>query len=144
MALPLAPGEFRKHGMGFVHQHLGLIPSLTVLENLFLGRLAERERWAINWGAERARARGAFRQFRHRLDPDGRLRDIPPVERALLAIVRAIEEMTRRGERRAGLLVLDEPTPFPPERGVDRLFGWCGASSAKARASSSFRTTSTR
>jgi ABC-type glutathione transport system ATPase component len=43
VALPLAPREFRKHCMSFVHQHLGLIPSLTVLENLFLGRFAERE-----------------------------------------------------------------------------------------------------
>ena len=39
--------------MSFVHQHLGLIPSLTVLENLLVGRLAERDEWAINWAAQR-------------------------------------------------------------------------------------------
>src|SRR5271155_4908355 len=63
VALPLAPGEFRKRRMSFVHQHLGLIPSLTALENLLLGRLAEREAWAMNWIAERSAARALFASF---------------------------------------------------------------------------------
>jgi ribose transport system ATP-binding protein len=120
VALPLAPGEFRKHRMSFVHQHLGLIPSLTVLENLILGRLAEREAWAINWSAERRAARALFASYD--IDPDARVADIAPVERALLAIVRAITEMNEAGGVGAGLLVLDEPTPFLPKRDIDRLF----------------------
>jgi ribose transport system ATP-binding protein len=63
VALPLAPGEFRKHRMSFVHQHLGLIPSLTALENLLLGRLAESEAWAINWSAKRRAARTLFASY---------------------------------------------------------------------------------
>ena len=34
--LPLKPGDYRRLGMSFVHQNLGLVPSLTVLENLRL------------------------------------------------------------------------------------------------------------
>ena len=122
VALPLAPGAFRKHRMSFVHQHLGLIPSLTVLENLSLGRLAERDAWAINWPAERRAAKRLFAGYDIDLDPDARVADIPAVERALLAIVRAIAEMSGDGGAGAGLLVLDEPTPFLPKRDVDRLF----------------------
>jgi ribose transport system ATP-binding protein len=122
VALPLAPGEFRKHRMSFVHQHLGLIPSLTTLENLLLGRLAEREAWAISWVAERRAARRLFANYAIDLDPEARVADITPVERALLAIVRAISEMNDGGGVGAGLLVLDEPTPFLPKRDVDRLF----------------------
>ena len=55
-------------------------------------------------------------------DPDARVADIAPVERALLAIVRAVEEMNAEDGVGAGLLVLDEPTPFLPKRDVDRLF----------------------
>ena len=44
-----------------------------------------------------------------------------PVERALLAIVRAIEEI-RSGGGGHGLLILDEPTVFLPKEGVERLF----------------------
>ncbi len=122
VALPLAPGEFRKYRISFVHQHLGLIPSLTVLENLLLGRLAERDAWAINWIAERRAAKQLFSNYAIDLDPEARVADIAPVERALLAIVRAITEMAEGGEGGAGLLVLDEPTPFLPKRDVDRLF----------------------
>ena len=122
VALPLAPGEFRKYRISFVHQHLGLIPSLTALENLLLGRLAERDAWAINWIAERRAAKQLFANYAIDLDPETRVADIAPVERALLAIVRAISEMNEAGGVGAGLLVLDEPTPFLPKRDVDRLF----------------------
>ena len=122
VALPLAPGAFRKYRMSFVHQHLGLIPSLTALENLLVGRLAERDEWAINWAAERRAAKRLLATYDIDLDPDARVADIPPVERALLAIVRAITEISEEGGVGAGLLVLDEPTPFLPKRDVDRLF----------------------
>ena len=122
VALPLAPGAFRKYRMSFVHQHLGLIPSLTVLDNLLLGRLAERDAWAISWAAERRAAARLFASYDIELDPDARVADIAPVERALLAIVRAVEEMNAEDGVGAGLLVLDEPTPFLPKRDVDRLF----------------------
>jgi ribose transport system ATP-binding protein len=122
VALPLAPGEFRKYRISFVHQHLGLIPSLTALENLLLGRLAEHDAWAINWIAERRAAKQLFANYAIDLDPETRVADIAPVERALLAIVRAISEMNEAGGVGAGLLVLDEPTPFLPKREVDRLF----------------------
>ena len=38
--LPLHPGQFRELGMSFVHQDLGLIPSVSVVENLLVGELA--------------------------------------------------------------------------------------------------------
>jgi ribose transport system ATP-binding protein len=122
VTLPLAPGAFRKYRMSFVHQHLGLIPSLSVLENLLLGRLAERDAWAINWVAERRAANRLFASYDIGLDSAARVADIAPVERALLAIVRAIAEMNEEAGSGAGLLVLDEPTPFLPKRDVDRLF----------------------
>jgi ribose transport system ATP-binding protein len=122
VALALAPGAFRKHRMSFLHRHLGLIPSLTALENLLLGQLADRDEWAINWASQRRAARTLIANYDIDLDPDARVADIAPVERALLAIVRAIKEMNEEDGVGAGLLVLDEPTPFLPKRDVDRLF----------------------
>src|SRR5215469_14042626 len=50
--LPLRPGQFRELGFAFVHQDLGLIPSLSVLENLIVDRLAQPGWAAIRWRRE--------------------------------------------------------------------------------------------
>ena len=122
--LPLVPGQFRGLGLAFVHQHLGLMPSLTVLENLMLSELATRAGAYINWARERQRAREVFARFGLDLDPSAKVEDLPQVERALLAIVRAFDDI--RGERAVhdtpGILFLDEPTPFLPKEGVSQLF----------------------
>jgi ribose transport system ATP-binding protein len=118
--LPLAPGQFRELGMAFVHQDLALVPSLTVTENLRLGELARPRRWRLSWRAERRRAADTLRRYGLDLDPSVEVARLGLIERALLAIVRAAEEMG--GGRSPGLLVLDEPTAFLPREGVDRLF----------------------
>jgi ribose transport system ATP-binding protein len=118
------PGDFRKFGLAFVHQHLGLVPSLSVLENLRIGEFATDPRWAINWRAERERARRTFERYELDIDPGAIVAELPQVTRALLAIVRAMEDIEADQEERGvpGLLVLDEPTPFLPRVGVEQLF----------------------
>ena len=120
--LPLAPGAFRRHRISFVHQHLGLIPALTVLENMLIGRLAASRSIAIDWGRERRKAAARFEAYGLSIDPNRKLSDLSPVQRALLAIVRATDEMESGDGSGNGLLVLDEPTPFLPRRDVDQLF----------------------
>jgi ribose transport system ATP-binding protein len=120
--LPLAPGRFRDLGMSFVHQDLGLVLTLSAVENLKVGELATaRGRPFISWRAERRAAREAFARYGVRIDPGRTVGELRPVERALLAIVRAVEEM-RQVDGRRGLLVLDEPTVFLPRTDVDQLF----------------------
>jgi ribose transport system ATP-binding protein len=120
--LPLAPGAFRRHRISFVHQHLGLIPALTVLENLLIGRLAVSRSLAIDWRRARREAVARFEAYGIPLDPDATVADLSPVKRALLAIVRAAGEMEEGEGDGNGLLILDEPTPFLPRRDVDQLF----------------------
>ena len=121
--LPIPPGAALGLGLAFVHQHLALVPSLSVLENLRIGQFATRSRWRIDWRRERERARQTFHRFGLRIDPAARIRDLPQVERALVAIVRAFEDIgLRTNADRPGILVLDEPTPFLPRAGVDQLF----------------------
>lgn len=124
VALPLKPGDFRRLGMSFVHQNLGLVPSLTVLENLRLSSLTAANRSFINWPAERQAARDALGRFDVPLDPDQRIDRLSAVDRALLAIVRAFEEIriARELTGKPGLVLLDEPTPFLPREGVQKLF----------------------
>jgi ribose transport system ATP-binding protein len=126
VALPLQAGQFREFGASFVHQDLGLIPSLTVLENLRISDFGSsgKHRWRIPWARERRRARALFEQHGLPLDPTALVSSLKSVERAMLAIVRAVEELRAAEEiyERKGLLVLDEPTVFLPKPDVDRLF----------------------
>ena len=120
--LPLGPGQFRALGLSFVHQDLGLIESLSVLENLRVAELASsRSRFGIAWRRERKRARETFERYGLRIDPTATVADLKPVERALLAIARAIEEIRLVGEGNV-VLVLDEPTVFLPREGIEVLF----------------------
>jgi ribose transport system ATP-binding protein len=125
VSLPLRPGEFRRLGMSFVHQDLGLVPSLSVVENLLVGELASRRSWRLSWARERRRAQEAFESFGLELDPRAKVSDLRRTDRALLAIVRAVEEIrmnTAAGGSDYGLLVLDEPTAFLPASDRDELF----------------------
>jgi ribose transport system ATP-binding protein len=115
--LPLAPGEYRRLGMRFVHQDLGLIPSLSVLENLFLNELSTSRSASINWKHWRHEARDLFEKYKVDLNPSRMVDELRPVERALLAIVRAVA-----GAPSNGLLVLDEPTVFLPQDDTAMLF----------------------
>ncbi|MCU1671234.1 MAG: sugar transporter ATP-binding protein [Blastococcus sp.] len=125
VSFPLHPGKFRSLGMSFVHQDLGLVPSLSVVENLLVGDLASRRRWRLSWPRERRRAAETFASFGLGLDPRAQVADLRPSDRALLAIVRAVQEIrahTADDGSDYGLLVLDEPTVFLPARDRDQLF----------------------
>lgn len=121
--LPVPPGTAERMGLAFVHQHLGLVPSLTVLENLRMNTIATQTRWWMNWRRETDRARETFSRFGLSIDPNARIAELPQVERALVAIVRAFESVQSEGRDHGGILILDEPTPFLPKAGVDQLFG---------------------
>ena len=57
--LPLNVGQFRRLGLSFVHQNLGLVPSLSVLENLRVGALTRPGQAFISWAHERRAANGS-------------------------------------------------------------------------------------
>jgi ribose transport system ATP-binding protein len=126
--LPVPLGQARTVGLSFVYQDLGLAPDLQVVENLFVGHrvtsgLASMSR--INWSDERRRAREIFESYGVKLDPSAQAGRMRPTSQALLAIVRATEELREyreQNQRQGGVLVLDEPTVFLPEHEKVFLF----------------------
>jgi ribose transport system ATP-binding protein len=119
---PFGPRGLRDHGISFVHQDLGLSGQATVLEHLNLDASATRFGLApISWRAQRRRAERLLERHEVAIDPFARVDELSPVQRALVAIVRAASE---REDSRAGrgLLVLDEPTVFLPRSEVASLF----------------------
>jgi ribose transport system ATP-binding protein len=124
MALPLDPMLIKKRGVAFVHQHLGLVPSLTVAENMRVTSLGQKNPWFVSWRKEAERLCKLFAEFNLDIDPRETVANLPPVERAFVAIIRAFEDLraSDAGYGGEGILVLDEPTPFLPGEDVKRLF----------------------
>jgi ribose transport system ATP-binding protein len=117
--LPIRPNDPRRLGLSFVHQDLGMIETASVLENVRIGRYRTGVAWHVSWRSERAVVRDSLRRFGLALDPDELVGPLPAVEQALLAIVRALDEVQHVD---SGILVLDEPTAYLPRDGVERLF----------------------
>ena len=119
VSLPVPPDLATRAGLSFVHQDLGLIPQLSVLENLRVGRFTSHAGWRISWRDERATVRAALKRFELDVNPDVKVQRLSSIERVLLAVVRAFSDLEHAD---GGVLILDEPTAYLPRDGVDRLF----------------------
>ena len=118
--LPLDPRQSDALGLSFVHQDLGLAPPMTVVENLRVGHYETGLLWRMRWRNERRTVSAALKQFGvGHISPDAMVLSLPAVDRAAVAIVRALH---RIGKHQQGVLVLDEPTVYLPRDAVDRLF----------------------
>ncbi|HVY95960.1 MAG TPA: sugar ABC transporter ATP-binding protein [Solirubrobacterales bacterium] len=112
------PEAGHRAGLRFIHQELGLLDDLTVLENLRLGdRYLTGPVWKVRWGAERRRAAAVLEIVGLDLDPETKVSELTPIERTQVAVARAMQE-----EEAVRVIVLDEPTATLPSSEVTKLF----------------------
>lgn len=119
LGLPLDPTTAVAAGIAAVHQDLPIIGSVSVLENLRIGRFRTGRGWRIDWRRERREAAAALAEFGIQARPDQQASELPEADRAMLAILRGLQGLPTD---RPGLLILDEPTAHLPRDGVDRVF----------------------
>lgn len=121
--LPLPIQQARQMGLAFVHQDLGLVNAATVAENLSISQFCDRPRVAVNWRRQTAACQALLSRYRLTIPADRLVSDLAPVEKALVAIVRALYEIeqSRKADSSPPVLVLDEPTAHLPRQDVSRL-----------------------
>jgi len=111
--------ESQRMGMRFVHQNLGLIEELDVVDNLGLvAGFATGPVWTVKRREQEKIARRLLAQIGVDIELTKLAAALRPVERSALAIARALDSTS--GEIR--LLVLDEPTAALPPVEVSALF----------------------
>lgn len=112
------PQQATDLGLSFVHQDLGLIPTLTVAANLFLGESGDTAfGWRIRTRHEIEAAKLLLARLgRSDIDPRAYVRELSPASRAVVAVARCL----RKAED-ASVVVLDEPTAPLSAHEVDHL-----------------------
>ena len=107
LRLPVRPREAQAQGVAVVHQSLGLVDDLTVVENLRVGRFrANRLTRAIRWREERREAAAVLERLGHPLPLEARVRELSEEDRATVAIARALQD----AEAGRGIVIFDEST----------------------------------
>ncbi|MGY2079566.1 sugar ABC transporter ATP-binding protein [Modestobacter sp. SYSU DS0657] len=108
--LPLSVAQLDALGVAFVHQDLGLVESQSVLDNVRVGRY-RRGRFSrrVRRDLEAQSVAASLARLRSDIDPHALVSTLPPADRALVAIARALQN---GGD--GGVLVFDESTQSLP------------------------------
>jgi ribose transport system ATP-binding protein len=110
-----SPEEARASGVSIVHQELSLVPSLSIAENVLLGRWAK-GRAGIDWrGVEEGARRHLERVGLDTEDSSRRVSELSMAERQLVETAKALSTEPK-------VLLLDEPTSALSEPEAERLF----------------------
>jgi ribose transport system ATP-binding protein len=108
------PRHARSLGISVIHQELNLVPSLSAVENMFLGREMRGRVGQLAHAAMRARARAVLAKLGAEIDVNLPVERLSVAEQQLVEIAAALLDECR-------VLILDEPTSALSQSEVARL-----------------------
>lgn len=111
----LSPAQSREAGIGVVFQEFSLVPQMTIIENLFLGREHKSGWRRLDHRRMRQEGQHALDAFGFRLDVDMRVGMLSRAEQQMVEIAKALLF-------RPDILILDEPTASLTEAEALNLF----------------------
>jgi len=111
---PRSPGHAQELGISAVYQEINLIPTLSVAENIYLGRQPMRF-GLINMGAANRKSRELLKTFNIDIDVTRDLSSYSVAIQQIVAIVRGVDLSAK-------VLILDEPTSSLDRHEVETLF----------------------
>ena len=109
-----SPADAIQHGVGMIHQHFMLVPTLTVTENVALGLKSSHEP-RLDLDKVAARIETLAARYGLKIDPNAYIWQLAVGEQQRVEIIKALY-------RGAALLILDEPTAVLTPQEVDDFF----------------------
>lgn len=108
------PMESLNAGIAIIHQELAMLPTLNVMDNMFMGRMKSRN-GLVSWKEMERLTRDYLSQVGMELDPHSIIRDLSISQRQLIEIAKAVS-------MNASLIIMDEPNSSLSESETNRLF----------------------
>lgn len=110
-----SPMDAQHAGIAVMHQHPGLFPDLSVIENIFFGHFLTLRGGALDRSRMRQRSIELLEAVGLDVPPDRPLRTLSVSEQQLVEVARALSAD-------AQVLIMDEPTAALSQREVEKLF----------------------
>jgi ABC-type sugar transport system ATPase subunit len=110
----LNPHHAQKLGISIIYQEFNLMPNLTVMENIFIGR--EPGRLFVNRRQLQERSQQLLNRLGVNLQPTALVRDLAVADQQMVEIAKALSLEVR-------VIIMDEPTSALSETEVRILFG---------------------
>jgi ribose transport system ATP-binding protein len=115
--VPTSPREALTMGVAIVHQELSLVPTLTVAENIFPGRLPVNIFGMVRYGELFRQARQVLEKLNVKIDPRAPLETLSIANQQLVEITKALSSNCK-------VLILDEPTSALTDHEADTLLAF--------------------
>ncbi len=107
-----SPGDARRAGIATIYQNIPLVPTLSVLENIFLW---EGKGWRRN-SANMRQFDDLVDRIGHALDPHALISDLSIGQRQMVAVFQAVSSG-------ADLIIMDEPTASLANEERESVYG---------------------
>ncbi len=115
-----SPQTMLDAGISYVPQHINLLNTLTVAENILVGNLPKNRFGLVDWKASYADSQERLSRLGLTLDVRQLVEGLSVAERTMLAIAKALFNNAR-------LIILDEPTAALSRVDIDLLFSFVRA-----------------
>jgi ABC-type sugar transport system ATPase subunit len=108
-----SPHHAQQLGISIIYQEFNLMPNMTVMENVFIGR--EPGRLFVDRGELQAQTQDLLNRLGVHLSPAATVRDLSVAEQQMVEIAKALSLKVR-------VIIMDEPTSALSEGEVEHLF----------------------
>lgn len=108
------PLDAQQDGLSIIFQEFNLIPSLSISENIYIGRLAGKRK-LVDWKKLNQNAAALMRRLGYKLDVTSKVEDLSVAEMQMVEIAKALSY-------NAKIIVMDEPSSVLTENELERLF----------------------
>ena len=110
-----SPHDASKYGISAIHQEMSLVPSMSVVDNIFLGREITNSCSLIDYDSQSRKAKKVLNDLSLDLDVTAPVENYPIAVQQMIEIAKALALESR-------IIIMDEPTSALTDPEVNKLF----------------------